>query len=212
MSEFSISESIRFGWETFKKRPWFFIGVLVCVFIAYSVISLVTGPSHGQQGFMLSFMSIVSGVLGVVVEMMLINLALKAHDNVEAVQFSNAWGELPFWRYLAVKVLAGLIVMVGFVLLIVPGVIAALVLIFSNYLVVDKGLGPIQALKESARITKGHRWHLLGFVLVVAGLNILGVIALFLGLLITIPVTMLAMVHVYRKLEHAASEAALVSV
>jgi uncharacterized membrane protein len=52
------------------------------------------------------------------------------------------------------------------VLLIVPGIIFGLMFMFSTFLVIDRELGPIEALKESNHITHGHKWRLLGFSLV----------------------------------------------
>jgi uncharacterized membrane protein len=151
-------------------------------------------------------------VIGMFVEIGLVTFALKAHDSVESVKINDLWNPKPFWFYLAGQILVGLVVILGFILLIVPGIILALGLLFSSYLIIDKGKGPIEAMKESWRITKGHKWQLLLFVLALAGLNILGFLLLLVGLLVTVPVTMLAMVHVYRKLEHAASEVASVPV
>lgn len=206
MNTFSVGEAIKFGWNTFIKRPWFFLGVSVCAGIAYGILSVVTDPSNNQPGLLPFLVAIASAVLGMLIEMMLINLALKSHDSVDTVQFSDAWAKIPFWRYVAVKILAAAIVIVGLILLIIPGIIAALMLLFSNYLVIDKNLGPIEALKESMRITKGHKWQLLLLVLAVACMNILGALAFFVGLLVTVPISILAMAHVYRTLEHKASE------
>ena len=41
-------------------------------------------------------------------------------------------------------------------------------------------------------------------MLAVVGINLLGLIALFVGLLVTIPVTVLAMVHAYRTISGGA--------
>lgn len=202
----SVRESLSFGWQTFTKRPWFFIGALGLAMIMYGALSWLTDPNRYASGIMPFLASLASIVLGLVIEMMLINVALKAHDSVETLALSDATVRLPFWPYFAAKFLTGIIVTVGFILLVVPGVIAALMLMFATYLVIDKGLGPIEAIKESARITKGHRWKLLLFVLSVAALNILGALILFVGLFVSIPVSILALVHVYRTLEHAASE------
>jgi hypothetical protein len=35
--ELSTGSFVSFGWETFKKRPWFFIGASVVVLIVYLV-------------------------------------------------------------------------------------------------------------------------------------------------------------------------------
>lgn len=206
MNTFSVGEAIKFGWNTFIKRPWFFIGVYVVVFVAYGILEGVTDPEKGEMYLVSFLVTIAAAVLGMVIEMMLINIALKSHDSVDTVQFSDGWAKLPFWQYIGAKILVAVVVIVGLILLIVPGIIAALMFLFSNYLVVDKGLGPIEAMKESMRITKGHKWQLLLLVLAIAGINILGALALFIGLLVTVPVSMLAIAHVYRTLEHKASE------
>ena len=39
MQALSVGESIRFGWETFKKRPWFFIGVVLGVIILSGILT-----------------------------------------------------------------------------------------------------------------------------------------------------------------------------
>ena len=79
-------------------------------------------------------------------------------------------------------------------------VILAMGLMFVPYLVIDRGLGPIEAMKESWRVTKGHKWQLFFLFLALIGLNILGAIALIIGLLVTVPISMLAAAHAYRTL------------
>lgn len=89
---------------------------------------------------------------------------------------------------------------VGFLLLIVPGIIFALMFLFTTFIVIDRQLGPIEAMKESNRITRGHKWRLLGLLLLLTLINILGLMALGLGLLISIPVSSLAFTYAYRTL------------
>jgi uncharacterized membrane protein len=84
--------------------------------------------------------------------------------------------------------------------LIIPGIILSMGLAFVPYLVVDRGLGPIEAIKESWRITKGHKWQLLLLFLALLGLNLLGLVALLIGIFVTVPITMLAFAHAYRTL------------
>jgi uncharacterized membrane protein len=70
-----------------------------------------------------------------------------------------------------------------------------------GYVIVDRGLGPIDALKRSAAITHGARLALFGFAIVLMLLNIVGALALLIGLFVTIPISMVAMAYVYRKLD-----------
>ncbi|HEX8968287.1 MAG TPA: hypothetical protein VF937_10420 [Chloroflexota bacterium] len=89
---------------------------------------------------------------------------------------------VPFQRYWLTSVLAGLltevIVVVGFILLIVPGIYLAVRLSFVPFIVVDEGRGPVEALTESWRRTEGFFWTifgsgLLGIVVVIVGFVLL---------------------------------------
>lgn len=70
----------------------------------------------------------------------------------------------------------------------------------SRFEVLD-GACIVESLRKSTVITRGVKWKLLGFMIVAILLNILGALLLLVGLLVTIPVTMLAMAHVYTKLK-----------
>jgi len=93
-----------------------------------------------------------------------------------------------------------LIVAVGLILLIVPGMIWMMQFYMAGYLVIDKGFTPINALKASSTITRGAKWDLGLFTTVIALLNLAGIIVLGVGLLITLPITILASVYIYRQL------------
>ncbi|MEA3324328.1 MAG: hypothetical protein U9Q37_04220 [Euryarchaeota archaeon] len=67
-------------------------------------------------------------------------------------------------------------------------------------MIVDKGLGPIDALEKSSEITIGVKWDLFIFGILLGILNLMGFACLVVGLFVTIPVTMVAMAFVYRKL------------
>lgn len=198
MNTFSIKESFSFAWKRFTARPWFFVAVTVAMFVVMALISNLFPTKNNNMVF-----AIINLVLGIFVDMGLVTLALAAQENVHTLTWKTLWTPKPFWRYLGAAVLSAIIVGIGTILLIIPGIIAALGLMFTKYLVIDRNLGPIQALKESWRITKGSKLNLLGFLIVIVLFNLLGVIALGVGLLVTIPVSMLAVAHVYRLVERA---------
>ena len=92
----------------------------------------------------------------------------------------------------------------GLILFIVPGIIAALTFGLAPYIVIDKGLGPIAALKESARITKGNRLRFLALSGATTLIMLLGILALFVGVFVAMPVIMLATIAAYRAFSAAA--------
>jgi uncharacterized membrane protein len=104
---------------------------------------------------------------------------------------------------IVVGVITGIIIIFGTLLFIIPGVIAALGLIFSKYVIVENKGGEveiIEAIKTSWEITKGYRGRLLWISVVLAFLNLFGFLALIVGLIITIPLSAIIMASAYKKL------------
>ncbi|RAU39452.1 MULTISPECIES: YciC family protein [unclassified Pseudomonas] len=75
---------------------------------------------------------------------------------------------LRLWPTFAVlTALSTLLIMAGFSLLIVPGIWVMIKLVFSEYLLVLRGLGPLDAMRESFMMTRGHLVRILACVLFV---------------------------------------------
>jgi len=68
---------------------------------------------------------------------------------------------------IGVSILVGLIIGIGTVLFIVPGIIAAVMLWVAIPVAVVERPGVIESLKRSAGLTKGHRWTIFGILVVV---------------------------------------------
>ena len=209
MPALSIGDCISYGWETFKKRPWFLIGAFLLAMIITSVPGMFGPQPHigpdGQEIMppMSAFqviMSIVSVVVSFLVGVGMTTLALRAHDNVATAEIGDLWNPGPFWRFVGAHILSAILIVLGLVAFVIPGIMIAVGLSFVPYLVVDRGLGPIKAMQESWRITNGHKWPLFLLILAMVGLNLLGAIALVVGILVAIPVTMIAFTHAYRTL------------
>jgi hypothetical protein len=198
--KFSISAALKYGWETFKQHVPFFI-VFMVILAAVTVIPDKLIDSMFQQGTALFVIGkLIVRLLGLVLGMVATRLSLDIHDKGNP-DFEHL-GELSslVLYYLGGKILYGLIVMVGLILLVVPGCIAAYMFLYTGFLTIDKGLSPIAALQESRVVTQGYKMDLFLFSLAVAGINIVGVICLVVGLFVTVPITLMASAYVYRKL------------
>lgn len=202
--EFSIGSAVRFGWETFKTRPWFFVGATFVIAIVYIIVGSITSAIDytlkGSAEETSLAGSSLNWILGTLISMGVTAFYLRAHDSPNTVELSSLWHPRPFLNYLAGTIVVGLAVLAGLILLIVPGIIFALMFMFTTFIIIDRELGPIEAMKESARITRGHKWTLLGFALVLLLINLAGILALVVGLLVSIPVSSLAFTHAYRVL------------
>lgn len=76
-----------------------------------------------------------------------------------------------------------------------------------RFAIID-GAGVLESLRLSTRLMQGNKWQLLGFVVVAVALNIVGALCLLVGLLVTIPITVLAYAHIYQKLKESVEEKA----
>jgi uncharacterized membrane protein len=97
-------------------------------------------------------------------------------------------------------ILYGLAILIGLILLIVPGVYLAIKYQFVPYLIVDKGMDPIEAFTESAKMTNGQKWNLFLLILLYILILFVGLLALGVGLLVAAPIVMIAQAYVYKKL------------
>ncbi len=203
METFKATECISFGWQTFKKRAWYLIGIFILLEISTVIINRLQ-----FQGGASAFVSALALVVSVLTGIATIFIFLKAHDDVAQVTLADAWNKIDvslLGRYLGAYILYILIIVVGFILFIIPGIIFMLMFSQTLFLVVDRGLGPIEALKESKRITTGYKVGLFLLNLLSLGVALAGLICIFIGLFAAIPVILLAQMHAYRFMEGRAT-------
>ena len=206
--KFEVGDAIRFGWDTTKAN-------LNLVVILTLVAALATGiPSAIAEGFdpgspfLATVFRLIGAIVSLVVSVGAIRISLRLHDGGSAsVRDLFAVDGPLFWRYFLASVLYSLIVAVGFILLIVPGVVFSVRYVFYGYAVVERNARPLEAMAQSAAATKGAWWNVSLFGLAVLLLNILGALLLGVGLLVTAPVSALAAAWVYRRLTRTGSSA-----
>ena len=219
MWQFSIKEALTFGWETFKKYPWFLIVVTLIVGVVPYAVQYVLqlpfsnnpqqiGPNFDPNGAysqewnpMMLIGTIASSLVSAYLTIGVIRISLKLVDGKkpELNDLYSAKAE-EFIRYVIGGLLYGLIVIAGYILLIIPGVIFTIKYQYYSYLIIDKHFAPVDAIKESGKITQGYKLNLFLFGIVIALVTLLGFLALIVGILVAAPVTGLAQAYVYRKL------------
>jgi uncharacterized membrane protein len=200
MEKFSKKEAIKFGWEIAKKKIKFFIPLLILVFGASFLLDYLSDVAK-KESFLISFLLAIIGIaLSAIFSLGLIKISLKICDGEEP-KISDLFSQYPlFFRYLFASILKGLITLFGFIFLIIPGIILSIRLSFFEYLIVDKNSRITESLVRSWEITKGSTWNLFLLYFLLGLINLLGFLALIVGLFWSIPTTMIAEAFVYRKL------------
>ncbi len=168
--------------------------------------------------------TILGWIIGIFLGIGLIKIALSFCDEQKPAigTLFDVWD--CFWRYVGATILFGSIMLLGIIVpcALAAGLLAAIRfpfllqliipvgLVFAvrfgiqfglcYYFVIDKGLGPVQALKASSRTTMGAKWQLLGFAILCGLINLLGLLCLVVGVFAAYPTVLVASALVYRQL------------
>lgn len=202
---FSIKQAIGFAWDKFWSRWKFYIAVFIATFVVSAIVSGLTSLAENSVVWS-ALTSILSIIVQIIISIGLITVLVKSARD-ESVVWSDMWvNKGLFLKFIGVSILYQLIVLVGFIFLIIPGIYLALRYQYAQYIIVDdKGISIGKAFKRSAEITKGIKWRILWLGIVTVGIALLGLLALGVGLLVAIPVAALTHLFVYvyvRKTYH----------
>ena len=91
-----------------------------------------------------------------------------------------------YWNAVIANIVVGIIVGLGIVMLIVPGIIFACRLAFVPYLVVDREMDVMDALRVSWDMTRGYGWQIFLMGLLAIPVVIIGLICLFVGVFVSV--------------------------
>ena len=193
---FNIHNALAFGWHTTKDN----LGTLLLITIITIAVSALFNFFGGKS----ILLSVVSFLVSTYIGIMWIHISL-AYAKRQPVKLNSMWTGITahqFWVYVLASILYSLLVMIGIVLLIIPGFIFLTTYVFYSYNIIDHNAGVRLSFRESSTMTKGNRWKILGFILVLALVNVVGALLFGVGLLFTIPMTSIALAFVYQDLSN----------
>lgn len=199
---FNMGQYFSRGLDIFKANALPFIGFTLLLGVGLSILSFVLpwplgsgNIEEGQAG-------------GNIVSNILLTLLIPGFYIV-AFQIARnrptAFGDFfkGFNRALPVlllSIVSSLLIAIGFVLLILPGIYLAVSYMLSLPLLLDKNLDFWPAMETSRKLV-GKKWFsFFGFSIVLTLINILGALLLGLGLLFTIPWTFCSLAAAYEDI------------
>lgn len=198
-STLGFSDVVRESWRLFKKR-WATVYGLFLFYFLVSMFSSVAGYLFQDSEILYFLFNLLSWFFTTIVNMgvikSLIYLARGKEVNMELI-FSTY---KDIWKYIWAGIRVGIVVFVGYLLLIVPGIIWTIKYMFTLFLVVDKGLTAKEAMDMSAKMTDGVKWQLFGLYFLMALFALSGTFVLVAGLFITVPVASLSYYIIYNRL------------
>jgi uncharacterized membrane protein len=229
MKDFSIKEAVRYGWETFKANKKLLILSSLVFLIASNLPSYESLERHFSApiGHILAIaFFIISSIVTIGWYKLLLGLMDGRKPSLNEL-FSH---KRLFFRYVFTLVaffaIAGIPLIVfsllavaaysvSFPLSIALGAVGVVLSIYASLrymfaitLVIDKEVSLGSSFKESARMTESVKWRLVCLCIVTGLVAFLGILAFGIGLLVSLPISTLAFLHVYRKLLPLKADAA----
>ncbi|MDD3919011.1 MAG: hypothetical protein PHX52_00330 [Candidatus Pacebacteria bacterium] len=201
---FNIGENIGFGFDRTLKNVWFFVGFFIVLFISSAFFSMLDDYKlSGIIGFISEFIISISGFLfSFILFLFLLKISLNLIENVK-INFKEINESLNvFLKFVLTVLTYWLIVFVGLIFFIVPGVILMIKYQFAALIVLDeKDVGIREAFRKSNVLASGVQWKLFWFSIISDFVNFAGLIFFFVGFLITAPTTIIAKTRIYRELK-----------
>jgi hypothetical protein len=182
----TVSESLGNGWYLMKKYfLWLLLAVIVSAIVEGPMKFMQEGNDSISAGLVvlaligLAFFLLVRPIISFGADMMFVQAAREQEPNIKWIVkgFKQNYLNIVLTHLLMVAIIA-----IGFVALIIPGIILACRLAFVPYLVMDKELDPIKAIEASWRMTDGYGWTIFALAIVSFFIFIGGILCFFVGI------------------------------
>ncbi|AEV65099.1 membrane protein [Pseudomonas ogarae] len=163
----NLLEVLRDSLYFFKRHLGRIAQLCLPLVILEALLQQGVDSALGADGF--SGYSVIVGLLVYPLYTAALILFLDARSRGEAPRARDllAAALLQWPRFALLTALNTLLILIGISLYFLPGLWLMVVLAFGEYLLVLRGLAPLAAMKESARLSRGHFWRILLCILAV---------------------------------------------
>ncbi|MBD0335059.1 MAG: hypothetical protein ICV62_06195 [Cyanobacteria bacterium Co-bin13] len=207
----SIGQYFGRGWEIFKQFAGAFVVYTLLLTIVAIVIANLPAPlgngSEGEPGILSSIYQLIFAPI-LFAGYYIVAFQIARNRPREFSDFFRGFNK--FLPIFLVSLVSGVLIALGFVLLIVPGLYLAVAYLFAQPLVIDKNIDFWQALETSRQIITKKWFSFFGLAILLVLLNLAGILALGVGILVTLPWTICILTAAYENVVglNSVSEAA----
>jgi len=187
MTKAKTGEWISKGWDIVVKGPNLWMFVLLA--LIYSVVMSVIG-STGIGAIIFA-----GPAMGAIYA---VTMHCMKTGKIDLNRLQD--GFQPFVQLMVAGILVGVFCAAGFIFCIVPGIILSAMYTFPILLILDRKLEFWDAMEVSRKRVQEDLGGFVIFTLAILGLNLLGALVCYVGILVTAPVTWCAVVVAYREL------------
>ena len=199
-TDWSIGEVLRTASEKQVGFKFNYIVALLIYFAISFAIVLVQEATVGTTG------DLAASLFGIIINLIMIPLGLglglmgirraAGRDTPVSTLWEPYNQAIPL---IVMAVLMTILIVIGFFLLVLPGIYLSIAYSFAPYLIIEKKMGVWEALETSRKAITEYWWRYFGLMLVAMVLIIIGSIPMLIGLIWVIPIAAIATGEVFAK-------------
>lgn len=185
-----IGRCIGRGWELVKKDFWLLVGASCIAFLIMGGVGII--PILGAIAGLIIDGAILGGLYLLVLK--------RIRGQAATVGDVFAGFSLAFVQLMLGQIVVSLLSVLGLLLCILPGIYLVISWVFTLPLVIDKKLDFWPAMELSRKVVTHRWWSLFGLALVAGLISIVGVLACVVGIFVTIPICLAALMYAYEDI------------
>lgn len=174
--EINVSQAFSKGWDVMSKS----FGLLLLIILISVLLGALSGNFYYKGNESLSILRFLFWLFISMPVSYGTNWVFLKAARKEPFQIQDIFSAFSpkYWNVILSAILVTIISIVGFIMLIIPGIIVIVRLVFVPYLVMDRQMKALEAIDESWKMTKGYFWTIfftgiLSFFIFLAGLLML---------------------------------------
>lgn len=191
----SIQDNLSKSWETYKKQ-W---QLLLLGTVIISVPDLISTAHAESTGSSFNILQLILGLLSFFLVAGGIDFILKIVRNKEAKIEDIVGQKDMLWQFFLGNLVVSLMSIVGFILLVIPGIIVSVMYSFVPMLIIDKKMEFKTALQTSKTLTQNIKLKLFKYFFVSGLIGCSGLVLFGVGIILTMPLMMLMFALAYEE-------------
>lgn len=218
-ANYSVGTAFRYGWEKFQANALPLVGITLLVLVVVGAIQGISIPiragvapgidpitgevTNGGLFGVAMIVGLLTSALTILGQLVVQSGVIKASLGLtrgEPLSFGSAFNGINWGNVVLTALLIALGAFVGFVLCFLPGIIWLFLTSYALYFAVDRDMPAVEAIKASINLVKDNVGVLLLFFLASLLVQFIGVCLCFVGLLVALPVVVLAQAYTFRTL------------
>ena len=197
--QLDVGDAVSYAWKKFQQ----YAGPLILIVLIVVIVNLVGAILRFTiDSFVVgALVAVLFWIVGQIVTIGVINASLMVTRGETPVP-GKAFNTEYLGPFIIGSILYGLIVLIGLILCIIPGIIAAILLAFYGFFILDQGMSGTEALSASYNLVKDNFGRVFLVLLVAFIINAIGAAICGIGLLVTAPICWIIVGYAYRKLNN----------